>query len=153
MRTLLGIELLLVSMLSASTYAQTTEKRDEGQRPALTLTVESEGPGGMYAQSGTDLSGSEVSKLRSLIEKNLLRSHRLVPSEYTDSHLFLSIVAMKLTTPGGKTYFAASSALSVGTVQGNLGSLTHNVIVQSDLTKMAAAVSFYQSAFELQAGT
>jgi hypothetical protein len=153
MRIFIGLA-LLTSLLSNHVFAQDPPRDDGQQAKAITLTVEPEGTS--FLQAGDGLSKTELDKLRSLIEKRFLDSkspHRLVAEDYKESHLFLSVVATKLRVSPSKAYFAVSSAVSIGTVQGHLESVTHNVIVQPDIEKMAAAVMFYLSALEFQAGT
>jgi hypothetical protein len=151
MRMSLWITLCLavVGLPTESIRAQESKPTDV----KITLNVEKEGPGGSFAQVGTDLTDSEVALLQAAIEKRMLElplTRVLVPENYDHTHLFLSIVATKISTAGGKTIYAVSSALSVGKTQTTVGSLTHDVIVESSIDTMARAVVYYLSAVELR---
>jgi hypothetical protein len=136
---------ILLLLLGARAAAQ--------EKPGIkiTLSVEKEGPGGQFSQSGIDLTDAELATLRSNIEDRILKlKHDLVPEDYSGSHLFLSIVAEKLQTPDGKTYYLVSSALSIGKKSASIGSITHDVIVEPTIDMTARAVTYYLSAVELQ---
>jgi hypothetical protein len=150
MRTLICIALLICA---ATVYGQSNASPEQqGARTPITLSVESEVASGSFIQIGKDLSKSEVAKLNILISRDLARTHELVPKDYKQKHLFLSVVVTKLVSHGGKTYYAASSAVNVGTIEDHVDYLNHNVILQSSLERLAAAVQIALSSLELEAG-
>lgn len=133
-------------------FAGKTETQERDIK--ITLTAEKEGPEGQFAQSGTDLTDAQLATLRSNIEDRILKAHHsLVPEDYAANHLYRSVVTEKIQAANGKSYFAASSALSVGKKQGNISSLTHDVIVESTLDATARAVAYYLTAVELRGMT
>jgi hypothetical protein len=136
---LIGI-LLLASPLTA----QNSDRK-------ITITVEKEGPGGMFSQPSVDLSDSEIAKLRSGIDDGVLKSkHKLVAEDYDQDHLFLSVVAEKLKMPDGKFYYVVSSELGVGKKSQWIGTLTHDVIVEPTIELTSRAIVYYLSSAELQ---
>lgn len=150
-----SLTLALTCFTIASTGLISDRAQVEGQKSPIdiTLSVENEGPGGLFSQLGTDLNHEELTQLRSAIEKKILgfkMKHRLVPQAYDKSHLFLSIVVTKVEGSGGRKYFAVSSALSIGRVKGTIESVTHDVIVEPSLQKMASAIGYYLSTAELR---
>jgi hypothetical protein len=143
---------LICLTLTGQIQAQTSNQQPRDIK--ITLSVEKEGPNGQFAQAGTDLTNAELATLRSSIEDRLLKAnHLLVPEDYATDHLYLSVVTEKIKTAGGPTYFVVSSALSVGKTQGNIGSLTHDVIAESTLDATARAVVYYLLAIELRGVT
>jgi hypothetical protein len=117
----------------------------------ITLTIEKEGPRGMFSQYGIDLTDAELATLRSNLEDQILKAkHDLVPEDYDGTHLFLSVVAEKLKTSDGKTFYLVSSALSVGKKSESIGSLTHEVIAEPTIDATARAIAYYLASVELQ---
>jgi hypothetical protein len=117
----------------------------------ITLTIEKEGPGGMFSQSGIDLTDAELATLRSNLEDQILKAkHDLVPEDYDGTHLFLSVVVEKLKTSDGKTFYLVSSALSIGKKSESIGSLTHDVIAEPTIDATARAIAYYLASVELQ---
>ncbi|SRR5258708_6385542 len=152
----LSLTLALACFIVASTGLTRGKAQVEGQKSPIdiTLTVENEGPVGLFSQLGTDLNERELAQLRSAIEKKILdfkMKHRLVPQDYNKSHFFLSIVVTKVEGSGGRKYFVVSSALSIGRVKGTIESITHDVIVEPSLQRMASAIGYYLSTAELRA--
>lgn len=145
--------LVLIAMLTQLCDSQTIYRGSVQQTAVkITLSVEKEGPAGLFSQAGTDLTDSEIATLRSLIEKKIIGldlKHELVSDSYDQPHLFLSVVGVKFVS-GGKTYFAVSSALGVGKVQTKVESLTHDVIIEPNLETTARAVVYYLSSVELR---
>lgn len=146
-----GIVVVALACFMLSTQGIEAHTSNQQRDIRITLSVEKEGPGGQFAQAGTDLTDAELATLRSKVEDLLLKAnHSLVPEDYAADHLYLSVVTEKIETASGSTYFAVSSALSVGRKQGNIGSLTHDVIVESTLDATARAVVYYLLAVELR---
>ena len=150
----------LFILIPILTFVSTPSRAQQARQPSseqektinVSLAVEPEGPGGLFAQAAEDLTLQEVTNLSSLIAARIqqLKNHKIVPDSERQTHLFLSVVVAKLRLPGGRTWFVASSALSIGTLEGSLGSLTHDVIVERDLQKLASAVAYYLTAVELR---
>jgi hypothetical protein len=150
----LSLTLALICFIVTSSVTSGSSQVAGQKSPInITLTVENEGPGGLFSQLGADLNQGELAEFHSAIEKKILgfkMKHRLVPQDYDKSHFFLSIIVTKLELPGGRNYFAVSSALSIGKVKGNIESLTHDVIVEPSLQQMASAIGYYLSTAELR---
>ena len=146
--------LVLIAILTQVCDSQTITHKGSVQETAvkITLSAQKEGPAGLFSQVGTDLTDSEIAALRSLIGQKIVGldvKHELVSENYDQRHLFLSVVCVKFVSDG-KTYFAVSSALSIGKVQTTVESLTHDVMVEPSLETTARAVVYYLSAVELR---
>ena len=114
------------------------------------LMVEAEGPGGLFAQSGEDVSSQEIAELRTQIAERitgLKQSHRLVPADGKDLHLILSVVAEKVSI-GRESWIVAGSALTVATKDGGNSLVTHDVIVAPSISAASKAIVYYLQSAE-----
>lgn len=149
---------LLTSIVLISSLASAQQMRSISEQATtikISVSVEGEGPGGLFAQEAEDLSTQQLGSLNSLLTtaiQHQLKNHQLVPGKEPEAHEFLSVVAAKVRSPGNRVFFVASSELSVGTLAkgGHLDSLTHDVIVEPTLPRLASAVAYYLSAIELR---
>jgi hypothetical protein len=116
----------------------------------VSILVEQEGPGALFAQAGKDLSKAEIDKLRSLIvaEVTKLPNHKIVPHSAPDLHTDLSVVAEKIGPRGN--WIIISSAITIGGTSGKDEMMSHDVIAERSLATAAHAVAYYLLALELR---
>jgi hypothetical protein len=118
----------------------------------LAVTVESEGPNGLWAQSGHDLSKSQIDQLETLVRGELSKETGLLLLAKDDPNdiLGLSIVAEKADGANGSVSFVASAALVVSKKSGDDLLVTHDVISGPDLASVAKTVAFYFASMRLR---
>jgi hypothetical protein len=139
--------------LSMVVCCSTGSAQQQGQPKPIkvVLTVEAQGPEGLWIQAGKDLSPAELKELRSLITARLrkMSNHQLVSSDEKDNVIGLVVVAEKLQC-GRETYILLSSALTIGKADGTDLFLTHDVFAQPSLTLAANAAVGQLATIELR---
>jgi len=118
----------------------------------LAVTVESEGPSGLWAQSAHDLSKSQIDQLETLVRGELSKQQDLllVAKDDPNDILGLSIVVEKVEGPNQAVSFVASTALAVSKKSGDDLFVTHDVVSGPDLASVAKTVAFYFAAMRLR---
>src|SRR5436190_9632457 len=136
----------------SSIFATAQNKNATEQQGEIKLTLKVE-PENSAFTSSEPISSNEVRVLTSLIGtriRELKTKHVLVPESDLHSHLFLSVVASKLTLRDGRPVFVVSSEISVGTLEQHLDTVNHNVLVQPNLTVLADGIVHQFEIIEIQ---
>ena len=127
----------------------------ESKKPAqirIAITVESEGPQGLWAQSAEDPAKAELQEPRGSSRWNSQSKKDLTIVTKDDPHdmLGLSIVAEKVGKRPGSGLFVVSSALVIAKKNGDDIFASHDVIAGSDLDSVAKGVAFYLASAKLR---
>jgi len=111
----------------------------------LGIVVQSEGPNGLWAQTGRDLTKAELSELESLVKQELSKQEGvvLVSKDDPSDIIGLSIVVEKVGRGSPSVSFVASASLVISKKSGDDIFVTHDVIGGPDLASVARTVAFY----------
>ncbi|MFZ0587424.1 MAG: hypothetical protein WBL97_20635 [Candidatus Sulfotelmatobacter sp.] len=143
------LKICLIPLLAIACVGQSTN----GSRPIrLGVTVESEGPNGLWAQSGVDLSKSQIAELETLIRGELSKQQDilLVPKDDPNDIVGLSVVVERIGKPNEPVSYIASAALVISKKGGDDLFVTHDVISGPDLPSVAKSVAFYFASMRLR---
>lgn len=123
-----------------------------GQRPQeatkpipVNVKVDTEGPNGIWAQSGTDLSPKEISDLKSAIEASVSKQPniQLVGEDDPRDIVGIAVVAAKVKRDNGLFWFVLSGVVTFSKAKPPQDLLmTHDVIIGPDVSHVANTVAF-----------
>src|SRR3974390_1136827 len=124
-----------------------TQPAAKPNRISVSITVESEGPNGEWAQSAQDLTKAQLQKLQGLIREELSKQENLtlVGANDPKTHLHVSVVTAQVAHQGHPNLVIVSSVLTLANDKehGNNDVLaTHDVIAGPDLLSVAHTVGF-----------
>jgi hypothetical protein len=133
---------LLVFVLTAN-VGDGKQASPQPKRIPVSFEVETEGPGGLWAQSSDDLSKSQLGSLEQLIRAEISKQEDVTIVEMNDpqTHLHISVVAAQLKNRGSLNWIVASSAVTLARENGGDILGTHDVVAGNGLAPVARAVS------------
>jgi hypothetical protein len=118
----------------------------------LSVQAEKEGPNGLWAQSGTDLTTEEMGTFQEMLRNaiGVVKDITLVKPDDPREHVEIAVSLVKV--PRGKGTWWYSASLVIGIAEPKADEfVTHDVIVGNGLDMVAKAIAFYFSSARFQA--
>jgi hypothetical protein len=134
----ISILIILVATFSTNALAQTKD-----HKKLLIVKIENEGSNLATPDEVLDFNAKELFYLRSLTQKKLEKDYVLISDQDKRDALELSVTVAKIHTPSG-TLYIASSSIGYAKNKDDLF-ITHNLMVQTSIEKLADNISFQLS--------
>jgi hypothetical protein len=117
----------------------------------LSVQAEKEGPNGLWVQSGTDLTTTEIVTFQRLLTDaiSINKDITLVKPEDPREHVEIAVSLVKVPRGKGTWWYSASSVIGVAEPKTD-EFVTHNVIVSNDLRVLAKAIAYSFATARLQ---
>jgi hypothetical protein len=132
-----------------------------GQTKLIPVGVKVEAEGGakgqgMWAQAAKDITSAELKTVESFVVAEIKKQEglKIVPLDYSEDYIGIIVVAAKLPNGNtGKSYYVASSVVTIATKKGIDELVTHDVLAGADFASLARSIGSQFAAARFRAAT